>query len=224
MGKYAGDRNVEIESKYGKEWLACVLCPFNPATGVPCIRNEPRDRFEADDKFPKYDIHEYRFNTSSSGWIAGPDSNYAEATAEMTFGECGQMTCRYCGDTYRPSETPRQKATLDEFMINIALIRLAAERGDGSWVNLSDPAELREFVDRVDVQAALLGTMAANIRRVFGTDFRPLDKLVSDMDRWAVDMRADLTQYVKTVKDAYGGHEDLLKACRKAKRIQAARK
>ena len=65
LGKYAKDRNIEVESRYGKGWLATVEGWFNPATGVPCVQNELYGRHKADDKFHKYNIHEYRFNTSS---------------------------------------------------------------------------------------------------------------------------------------------------------------
>ena len=134
LGKYAGDRNIEIESN-GREWLAYVMCRLNPATGIACSENG--EIIPVSDPHRRYGLHEYRFKTGSGGWIAGPDLDRAEATAEQSYEECdGVMRCRDCGDAYEPSAGPRRKATLDGFVTGDTLMKLAAERGN--WINLSD--------------------------------------------------------------------------------------
>ena len=127
------------------------------------------------------------------------------------------MTCRHCRDTYKPSETPRQRATLNG-VTSRTLLALGTERGN--WINLSDPLDLREFVERVDAQASVLESAAANIRNAFGTDFNMFGETAAEMENHAVDMRADITQYVKMVRDVYETHRGMYRACRKAQRMQ----
>lgn len=215
LGKYAGDQNIEIETKYGQEWLACVASRVNPATGVPCAKNdEIRSIFDPHE----YGWHEYRFKTGSSGWIAGPNSVYAEATREKSYEDCdGMMYCRDCSDTYEPSAEPRKKAALDGFVAVDTLMRLAAERG-GKWINVSDPGDLRAFVDRMHFRTDSLAGMAADLRAEYGTDIRRMEKIAADLARWSDDALADMVQYVGIVRDRYGdGYKELHKACRAAR-------
>lgn len=228
LGRYAGDKNIEIESKYGQEWLACVMCSFNPVTGVPCVKQNLPRRYtsEMGPIPPTYSQHEYRFDTTSDGWIAGQNSNYANPTAEQSYDGCGPMKCRDCGDVYEPSAEPRQKATLESYMTECVLLNLATARGYGKWVNLSDVTDLRMLVDSAAAMADTLQETAADARPGFASANMgmPMLKIATDIDRWALDMLDDMTQYVKTVRDTYDTvqYKELYKRCREARRVRAA--
>lgn len=216
LGKYAGDKNIEIDSKYGKEWLACVNCDFNPLTGMPCIEREPKNRWDRYGEYPKYRIHEYRFRTSSSGWIAGPNSDYCEATAETTYEGCGPMVCRDCGDVYEPSEGRRPKATLDGYLISMLLLEAGIARNE-KWVNPSSTDDLRKFVLAAADRAGMLNTAAGDMKCNFGSV--PVIKEMADkMEKMALELFADLAQYVKAIQAGPGDCRSLSASCREAKK------
>lgn len=118
LGKYASDKNITIETKYGKEYLACVEAVCNPQTGVKCTGNPDTTWHKQN-----FNMHEYRFKTTSDGWIVPTDkSNYAEQTKEKTFDELDSvMYCRDCGDIYYPSNT--FKHTLDNPHLEAVLLK-----------------------------------------------------------------------------------------------------
>lgn len=217
LGRYAGYKNIEIDSKYGREWLASVQCDYNPLTGIPCIEREPKNEwYRQPGKYPRYGSHEYRFRTSCDGWIAGPNSDYCEATDEETYDVCGQMVCRDCGDVYVPSEGSRPKATMDGYLMSKMLLDAGLARGE-RWVNPSDAGDMRAFVLEAAKRAGRLNTTVADLRYYFG-DVPLIRKAADDMEGMALHLFADIAQYAKATSNGSGDDRGLVAACRNAKK------
>lgn len=184
LGRFATDKNITIETKYGKEYLACVESTFNPKTGVKCTGKA----FFSNE----LTIHEYRFRTTSSGWIVPTNkSNYAEVTKEKTFGELDTdvMYCRDCPDTYYPSKT--FKTTLDNPHLEEVMLKFIELNPD--IVPFADG-----FKNFVDFTAKMLEVIHIDIHDDVVLDAR-MEKIVNDIKQHRNEIFASLYPYVKVV-------------------------
>ena len=184
LGRFATDKNITIETKYGREYLACVESTFNPKTGVKCTGKT---------LFPhQLSTHEYRFKTTSSGWIVPTSkSNYAEPTKEKTFGELNTnvMYCRDCPDTYHPSNI--FKNTLNNPHLGEVLLKFIELNPD--IVPFADG-----FKNFVDFTAKMLEGIHIDIHDDVVLD-GTMEKIVNDIKQHRNEIFASLYPYVKVV-------------------------
>ena len=213
MGRYARDRNIEIEGKYGKEWLAVVMSAFNPVTGLPCIRKEHSPWLSG--MRQKYTEHEYRFETTSDGWIARPGSDYAEATDATTFGELEpRMVCRECGDIYVPADRP--KITFESYVTCMAMWRYCEEIGP---VDFTDKHAVSRFVVYAAAMAAPLSSLDKMLEVAKEFEIPNLQKAVQNAIRINAEFYTELLPFARMCRGL--GAIDTIYA--KCKAIQAAR-
>lgn len=213
LGKYAGDRNIEVEGKYGKEWCAVVMSAVNPVTGMPCIRKVSSPWLSG--MRQKYTEHEYRFETTSDGWIARPDSDYAETTDAKTFGELEpQMVCRECGDIYVPADRP--KTAFESYVIRMALWRYYEEVGP---VDFTDKHAVSRFVIYAATMAAPLSSLDKTLEVAKEFEIPNLQKATQDAIRINAEFYAELLPFARMCR-GLGAIDEIYARC---KAIQAAR-
>ena len=149
LGKYAGDKNIDVETDWGHEFLATVMTSINPQTGKLC---EIKPGHCAA-------IHEYRFCPgSNNGWIS-PDgkSDKAYQTKQTAFDQLGDvMICRDCNDKYYPAEKA-SRSTLDNPQILEAITAFETRHGK---VGFSTDKGKADFLLFVYLEGIKLGKLA----------------------------------------------------------------